>query len=159
MARYDLEPTAFDVAGMRFAIVAARFNRVIVEALLDGALQTFAEHGVGPADLEVVQVPGAFEVPLAALRLACTGRYDAIVTLGAVVRGDTPHFEYVAGECARGIARVTLDADIPVIFGVLTVDDMAQAEARIGGAHGHKGTEAALAALEMATLGRRLPRR
>ena len=159
MARYDLDPLPLDVAGMRFAIAAARFNRAIVEGLLDGALEALAEHGVGADDVDVVQVPGAFELPLAARRLAQTGRYEAVVALGAVIRGDTPHFEYVSGECARGIAAVALEVDVPVIFGVLTVDDEAQARARIGGAHGNKGAEAALAAMEMAALGRRLPRR
>ncbi len=156
MARYDLEPLELDVAGMRFAVAAARFNRAIVEALLEGALEAFAGQGVGEDDVEVVQVPGAFELPLAARRLARTGRYEAVVSLGAVVRGDTPHFEYVAGECARGIATVTLETDVPVIFGVLTVDTQAQAEERTGGRHGNKGAEAALAAMEMAALGRRL---
>ena len=107
MARYDLEPLELDVAGMRFAVAAARFNRAIVEALLEGALEAFAGRGVGEDDVEVVQVPGAFELPLAARRLARTGRYEAVVSLGAVVRGDTPHFEYVAGECARGVATVS----------------------------------------------------
>ena len=156
MARYDLEPLELDVAGMRFAVAAARFNRAIVEALLEGALEAFAGRGVGEDDVEVVQVPGAFELPLAARRLARTGRYEAVVSLGAVVRGDTPHFEYVAGECARGIATVALETDVPVIFGVLTVDTQAQAEERTGGRHGNKGAEAALAAMEMAALGRRL---
>ncbi len=157
MARYDLEPLALDVAGMRFGVAAARFNRPIVEALLEGALEAFADHSVGADDVEVVQVPGAFELPLAARRLARSGRFEAVVALGAVVRGDTPHFEYVAGECARGIAAVALETDVPVIFGILTVDTQAQAEERTGGRHGNKGAEAALAAMEMAALGRRLP--
>jgi len=158
MARYDLEPIALDVVGMRFAIAAARFNRTVVEALLEGALGAFAAHRVHSDSVDVYQVPGAFELPLTAQRLARSARYEAVIALGAVVRGDTPHFEYVAGECARGLTRVALDTDVPVIFGVLTVDDMVQARERIGGRHGNKGEESAFAAMEMAALGRRLPR-
>lgn len=156
MARYDVQVIDYSIDGARFAVVASRFNTELVEGLLDGALRAFDEHGVPQDHVTVVQVPGAFEIPLATKRLAASGRYEAVVALGAVVRGGTPHFEYVAGECARGISRVALDEDVPVIFGVLTVDTEEQARARAGGAEGNKGHEAALAALEMVTLLRRL---
>jgi 6,7-dimethyl-8-ribityllumazine synthase len=144
-----------DATGMRFAIAVARFNRDITEALLDGARRTLAK--LGSEDVDVVWVPGAFELPLVAQRLAKRGRVDAVICIGAVVRGDTPHFEYVAGECASGLARVSLDTGVPVIFGVLTVDTRTQAQARTGGAEGHKGEEAAATAVEMAMLLRALP--
>ena len=156
MATYDLEDVSYDAAGARVAIVAARFNHAIVQLLLDGAVDCLQEHGIADADVEVVRVPGAFEIPLTAKRLAATGRYDTIVTVGAVVRGGTPHFEYVAGECARGVSLAALDTGVPIIFGVLTVDDMMQARARAGGAEGNKGREAALAGLEMVTVIRRI---
>ena len=152
MARFDIAPGAYEVGDARFAIAVARFNRDICDALLAGALDTFGEHGVSAARVTVVRVPGAFELPLAAQRLLRHGDYAAVVALGAVIRGETPHFDYVSGECARGIARVSLDSGVPVIFGVLTTDDHAQALARAGGEVGNKGSEAALAALEMATL-------
>ncbi len=152
MARFDIAPGAYEVGDARFAIAVARFNRDICDALLAGALDTFGEHGVPAARVTVVRVPGAFELPLAAERLLRHRDYAAVVALGAVIRGETPHFDYVSGECARGIARVSLDSGVPVIFGVLTTDDHAQALARAGGEVGNKGSEAALAALEMATL-------
>ena len=156
MAKFDLKEGAYESGNAHFGIVASRFNGAVVERLLQGAVETFERHGVGDDALTVVHVPGAFEIPVVTRRLAASGRYEAIVTLGAVIRGGTPHFEYVAGECARGVARVALDQDIPVIFGVLTVDDMEQARARAGGDEGNKGREAALTALEMVTLLRRL---
>ncbi|MDX1432574.1 MAG: 6,7-dimethyl-8-ribityllumazine synthase [Gammaproteobacteria bacterium] len=156
MAKYDIEKIDHAVEGARFAIVAARFNAAVVDRLLDGAAGVLAAHGVPEDHVTVVRVPGCFEIPLTARRLAASGRYESVIALGAVVRGDTPHFEYVAGECARGVARVALDEDVPVIFGVLTVDQLAQAEARAGGSEGNKGEEAALAALEMVTLLRQL---
>lgn len=152
MARYDIEPLEHAVEGARFAIVAARFNAAIVDRLLEGASAKLAENGVPDDHITVLRVPGCLEIPLAAQRLAASGRYDCVIALGTVVRGDTPHFEYVAGECARGVARVALDEHLPVIFGVLTVNEMAQAEARAGGSEGNKGTEAALAALDMVTV-------
>ena len=158
MARFDIEPADYEVGDARFAIVAARFNRDITDALLEGALGTFSRHGVPSEGVSVVRVPGAFELPLAAKRLVEGNRYAALVALGAVIRGETPHFDYVAGECARGIAQVSLDSGVPVIFGVLTTEDRHQAEARAGGAAGNKGAEAAMAALEMATLLRALER-
>ena len=156
MAKHDVPVTDYSVDGARFAIVAARFNEKITEALLEGAMATLAEHGVADDHVSVVQVPGAFEIPITAKRLAASGRYEAIITLGAVVRGGTPHFEYVAGECARGVSRVALQEDVPVIFGVLTTDTDEQALDRAGGKEGNKGSEAAIAGLEMVTLLRRL---
>jgi 6,7-dimethyl-8-ribityllumazine synthase len=143
-------------AGRRIAIVVARFNEGITQRLLDGALDALTRHGVALEDVDVLWVPGAWELPSAARRALGADRYDAVVALGAVVRGDTPHFDYVAGESARGLAQASADFDAPVAFGVLTCDDMAQAEARAGGAHGNKGWDAALAALEMADLFHRL---
>lgn len=157
MAKFDLEKKVEGATEGRFGIVASRFNQRIVEPLLNGALEALAQHGIASTAIQVVRVPGAFEIPLVAQRLAASGQFDAVITLGAVVRGDTPHFEYVAGECARGIARVGLDSGLPVIFGVLTVDDFDQAMARAGGREGNKGYDAALAALEMVALLRNLP--
>ncbi len=156
MAKYDVQVSDYSIDGARFAIVASRFNTAITDALLDAAVAALAEHGVPDDHISVVQVPGAFEIPITAKRLAATGRYEAIIALGAVIRGDTPHFDYVAGECARGIGRVALAEDVPVIFGILTTDTDAQARARAGGERGNKGSEAALAGLEMVTLLRRL---
>ena len=156
MAKYDVPITDYSIDGARFAIVAARFNAAITDALLEGAVATLAEHGVPNDHVSIVQVPGAFEIPITAKRLAASGRYEAIITLGAVVRGGTPHFEYVAGECARGISLVALQENVPVIFGVLTTDTDEQAQARAGGREGNKGCEAAIAGLEMVTLLRRL---
>jgi len=143
-------------AGRRFAIVVARFNQVITERLLDGALDGLRRHGVGDEDIEVVWVPGAFEIPVAAHELARRGGVEGIVCLGAVVRGETPHFEYVAAEAAGGIGRAIVATRIPMSFGVLTTDSVEQALARAGGAVGNKGYEAALTVLEMADLLRRI---
>jgi 6,7-dimethyl-8-ribityllumazine synthase len=156
MAKYDVQISDYAIDGARFAIVASRFNAPVTSALLEGAVATLAEHGVPDDHVSVVQVPGAFEIPITAKRLAASGRFEAIIALGAVVRGGTPHFEYVAGECARGIARVAIEENVPVIFGVLTTDTDAQARARAGGADGNKGCEAAMAGLEMVTVLRRL---
>lgn len=139
-------------AGVKIGITAARFNAPIVDELLAGCLRRLGELGVGAERVETFHVPGAYELPTAAQAMARTGRFAAIVCLGAVVRGDTPHFEYVAGECARGIMRVSLDESIPVIFGVLTTNTEQQALDRIGGSHGHAGERAAEAAVEMAGL-------
>ena len=140
----------------RFAVVASRFNQQIVERLVDGALDALVRHGVAVDDVDVVWVPGAWELPIAARRLLATERYHALVAVGAVIRGDTPHFDFVAGEASRGLASASVDFDTPIGFGVLTCDTDAQAEARSGGAHGNKGWDAALAALEMADLFDRL---
>ena len=140
------------VRGRRVAIVAARFNDFIVTSLLKGATAAWLERG-GPAeDLLVARVPGAFELPVTARRLALSGRYDAIVALGCVIRGDTPHFEYVSGECARGLQLASLETGVPIIFGVLTVETVEQALERAATTAGNKGGEAMAAALEMASL-------
>lgn len=136
----------------KFAILVARFNSFIVESLLDGALDTLKRHGVNEKDIEIVRVPGAFEMPIAAQRMAAQNKYDAIIALGAVIRGGTPHFEYVAGECVKGLSQVSLNANIPVSFGVLTVDSIEQAIERAGTKAGNKGGEAAITALEMVNL-------
>lgn len=136
----------------RFAIVASRWNPRIVDTLVDGARQTFAGHGLAADALDVIRVPGAWEIPLACAQAAASGRYRAIVALGCVVRGDTRHYEHVADRCAEGLMRVALDHRLPVANGVLAVERHEDAEARAGGAHGNKGEEAALAALEMAQL-------
>ncbi|MBZ0266551.1 6,7-dimethyl-8-ribityllumazine synthase [bacterium] len=133
----------------RLALIVGRFNDFVTSRLKDGAMQALTEVGVPTGSIEVVEVPGAFEIPLAARKAAESGRFDAVVCLGAVIRGGTPHFDYVAGECARGVANVTLMTGVPVTFGVLTTDDAEQAMARAGGNEGNKGRDAALAALEM----------
>ena len=139
-------------AGRRFAVVVSRFNEAVTQRLVEGALDALVRHGVAFDDIDVLWVPGAWELPLAARRAAASERYDAIVALGAVIRGDTPHFDYVAGEASRGLANASADFDVPIGFGVLTCDTLAQAEARAGGEHGNKGWDAPLAALEMADL-------
>jgi 6,7-dimethyl-8-ribityllumazine synthase len=136
--------------GKKFAIVVARFNGFVVESLLDGALDTLERHGeVNPDDVTVVRVPGAYELPIAAKKLAEKNKFDAIIAIGAVIRGGTPHFDFVAGECNKGLAQVSLDAGIPVAFGVITTDSIEQAIERSGTKAGNKGAEAALCALEM----------
>ncbi|MHB8490234.1 MAG: 6,7-dimethyl-8-ribityllumazine synthase [Candidatus Dormibacteria bacterium] len=141
---------------MRIGIVVSRFNDVISTRLLDGAAEALRDHGVGAGDIDVVWVPGAFEIPIAARELAQRDSVDAVVCLGAVIRGDTPHFDYVAGEAARGIASVHASTGVPATFGVLTVDTIQQATDRAGGRHGNKGAEAAVAAIEMVSLLRAL---
>jgi 6,7-dimethyl-8-ribityllumazine synthase len=133
----------------RIAIAAARFNAEIVDELLSGCLRRLADLGVGAERVEVVRVPGAFELPVAAKAFARSGRFSAVICLGAVVRGDTPHFDYVAGECARGIQDVAIQEALPVVFGVLTTNTQEQAIDRTGGKHGHAGERAAEAAVEM----------
>lgn len=157
MGEYAAPGDAVDGAGMRIAVVVARFNEEITVALADGARRALDDHGVDPADVEVAWVPGAFELPLVAKRFAESGTVDAVVCLGAVVRGDTPHFDFVAGEASRGLQQAALDTGVPVVFGVLTTDTRQQALDRIGGREGHKGEEAGLTALEMVALLRRLP--
>ncbi len=153
MADFSGAPTG---AERRVAVVASRFNQPIVDRLVDGALDALVRHGVAASDIDVVWVPGAWELPLAARRLLASDRYDALVAVGAVIRGDTPHFDYVAGEASRGLSTASVEYDTPIGFGVLTCDNDEQAEARAGGAHGNKGWDAALAALEMADLFDRL---
>lgn len=136
--------------GKKFAIVVARFNSFIVESLLDGAVDTLKRVGdVADQDITVVRIPGAFEMPLAVQKVAASGKYDAIIALGAVIRGGTPHFEYVAGECTKGLAQVMMQHSVPVAFGVLTVDSIEQAVERAGTKMGNKGGEAAMSALGM----------
>jgi len=142
--------------GRRIAVVASRFNEEVTTKLLEGAVECLIRHGVRFQDVDVVWVPGAWELPGAAERLLASERYDALVAVGAVIRGETPHFEYVAGEAARGLADLQREFATPIGFGLLTTDNDAQAEARAGGAHGNKGWDAALAALEMADLFSRL---
>ena len=153
MAEFSGSPTG---AGRRFAIVASRFNESVTSKLVEGATDALARHGAAPDDVDVVWVPGAWELPAAARRLLASERYDAIVAVGAVIRGETPHFDYVAGEASRGLSQAGADFDRPIGFGLLTCDTTAQAEARAGGAHGNKGWDAALAALEMVDLFRKL---
>lgn len=139
-------------AGARFAIIASRWNPRITDALVAGARRTFADHGVGEDAIDVVRVPGAWELPVVAARLAANGRHAAIVALGCVVRGDTRHYEQVADGCSDGLMRVALDHRIPVANGVLAVERFEDAQARAGGSHGNKGEEAAMVVLEMSQL-------
>ena len=141
---------------IRVAIVAARFNDFVVARLIDGAVDALVRHGASEKNLEIVRVPGAYEMPLVVKKLALSRRYDAIVALGAVIKGDTAHFDFVAGECSSGVARASLDSGVPVGFGVLTCDTFEQAIDRAGGKAGNKGAEAALAALETHNLLKRL---
>lgn len=143
-------------SGSRLAVVASRYNRAVVDRLLDACLETLAGKGIPDSAVTVIRVPGAFELPVVAKRLAARGEVDAVIALGVVIRGETPHFDYVAGECARGLAAVAVEHELPVIFGVLTVDGEQQALDRAGGGHGNKGTEAALTALEMIAIMRKL---
>ncbi|ORU89528.1 MAG: 6,7-dimethyl-8-ribityllumazine synthase [Cycloclasticus sp. symbiont of Poecilosclerida sp. M] len=136
----------------RYCLLVARFNSFIVEQLESGALDTLVRHGVGRQNIDIVRVPGAFEMPLAAQKIAAKNEYDAIVGLGAVIRGGTPHFEYVSGEVTEGLATVSLQAGLPIAFGVLTVDSIEQAIERAGTKAGNKGAEAALSAIEMVDL-------
>ncbi len=141
----------------RFAVVAARFNALVVDRLLAGALETFARHGVGPDRVDVFKVPGALEIPLVARRAAASGKYAAVACLGAVVRGDTAHFDVVVNQSAAGLATAALDTGVPVVNAILTTDTVEQALDRAGAKHGNKGADAALAALEMASLLRQMP--
>ena len=136
----------------RYALVVGRWNSFVVEHLLQGAIDALKRHGVAEDQITVVRAPGAFEIPLVCKKVADTGNVDAIVALGAVIRGGTPHFEYVAGECVKGISQVSLDSGVPISFGVLTVDSIEQAVERSGTKAGNKGAEAALSALEMVSL-------
>jgi len=138
--------------GLTFAVVVSRFNELVTKKLLEGAQECFQRHGVDPDQVDIAWVPGSLELPLVAKKLAETRRYNAVVCLGAVIRGETDHYEYVAREAASGITRVSLDTDIPCIFGVLTTENIQQALDRAGGKAGNKGYDAALAAIEMANL-------
>lgn len=140
------------VSNARFCVVVARWNSFVVDSLEAGAIDTLKRHGASEADITVVRVPGAFEMPLALDKVAACGDYDGIIALGAVIRGGTPHFEYVAGECVKGMSQVTLNHGIPIAFGVLTVDSIEQAIERAGTKAGNKGAEAAASTIEMVNL-------
>ncbi|HEX9778918.1 MAG TPA: 6,7-dimethyl-8-ribityllumazine synthase [Geopsychrobacteraceae bacterium] len=141
-----------DAKGFKFGIIVSRFNSFICERLLEGAVDTLVRHGAADTQLTVVRVPGAFEIPLVAKKLAESGKYDAVICLGAVIRGGTPHFEYVSSEVTKGIAAVSLESNIPISFGVLTTDTVEQAIERAGTKAGNKGAEAAMSAIEMVNL-------
>lgn len=141
-----------DGKGLRIAIIMSRFNDFIVEKLLSGAVDTLLRSGLADDDISVYKVPGAFEIPLTAKQIAFKGNLDAIICLGAIIQGDTPHFQYIAGEVTKGIAMVSIEANIPVIFGILTTDNIQQAIERAGTKQGNKGKEAALSAIEMANI-------
>ena len=143
---------------LRIGVVASRFNETISRQLVDGARRALTRHGVGEGDVSVTWVPGAFEIPSVAKRLASSGEVDAVVAIGVVIRGETPHFDYVAGEAASGITRASLDTGIPIAFGILTADSAEQAAERAGGKLGNKGYEAAVTAIEMANLFASLPK-
>jgi 6,7-dimethyl-8-ribityllumazine synthase len=142
----------FKPSKARYALLVSRWNSFVVESLKDGAIDTLRRHGVADSQITLVRAPGAFELPLVAQKLAASKKFDAIIALGAVIRGGTPHFEYVAGECVKGLAQVSLNASVPVAFGVLTVDSIEQAIERSGTKAGNKGAEAATSALEMVSL-------
>ncbi len=144
---------------LRFAIVASRYNEFIVASLIRGAVEALERHGASAAQIELIRVPGAFEMPVAIARVVAARRYDAVIALGAVIRGETPHFDYIAGECASGIARLAVQSGVPIAFGVLTTDTIEQAMERAGTKHdNNKGAEAAVTAIEMANLLRNLGR-
>ncbi len=149
----------FSAKGLKFAIVMARFNEFIGERLLEGALDTLRKCGAGEKDVDVVRVPGSFEIPLVVKALAERKRYDAIVCVGAIIRGDTPHFDYVAGEAAKGIARASVEYGLPVAFGIITADTLEQAIERAGTKSGNKGRDAVLTAIEMANLMKNLSKK
>ena len=142
--------------GLRFGLVVSRFNDFITSNLLTGALDVFSQCGVDKADLKVLKVPGAFELPQAARKLCSTGNFDAVVCLGAVIRGETSHFDYICAEASRGVGQVGLEFNVPVLFGVLTTENLEQAVARSGSGSSNKGRETTLAAIEMATLYKKL---
>lgn len=144
--------------GARFALVASRFNAFIVEHLVEGAVDGLIRHGASRGDITVARVPGAWEIPVMCLQLAKSGKFDAVIALGAVIRGATPHFDHVAGAAARGVAQAAVETGVPVIFGVLTTDTIEQAVERAGTKAGNKGFDAAMAAIEMASLARELKR-
>jgi 6,7-dimethyl-8-ribityllumazine synthase len=145
-----------DASGLRFGIVVSRFNKFVTSRLLSSAMETLTKAGAGEEEIEVVRVPGAFEIPLVARTMARSGRFDAVMCLGAVIRGDTPHFEYISAEASRGIAQAALDSDVPVVFGVLTTETVAQAIERADPQKYNRGAEAAKTAIEMANVMKQL---
>jgi len=154
MTDYDVTELEgeLDASGREFGIVVSRFNDLITGKLLDGALDTLTRHGASEDDIDVARVPGSWEIPLTVQRMAESGGYDAVIALGAVIRGETPHFEYVSNEATKGVAKATLDTDVPISFGILTTDTTEQAIDRAGVKQGNKGSEAAESAIEMADL-------
>ena len=146
----------FSASNASFALVVARFNSFVVDILLAGAIDTLSRHGVSEKNITIIKVPGAFELPMVAKSAAVSGKYSAIIALGAVIRGSTPHFDFVAGECAKGLGQVGMNHDLPVVFGVLTVDTIEQAIERAGTKAGNKGADAAMTALELCSLLRKL---
>ncbi|MEZ5488811.1 MAG: 6,7-dimethyl-8-ribityllumazine synthase [Gammaproteobacteria bacterium] len=146
----------FSIGSANFALVVSRFNSFIVDHLVAGAIDALTRHGVMEKDITIVKAPGAYELPLITKQVIGTGKFDAVIALGAVIRGGTPHFEYVAGECVKGLSQVSLESGVPVAFGVLTVDTIEQAIERAGTKAGNKGAEAALSALETLSVGRKL---
>lgn len=142
--------------GLRFGLVASRFNEVVASRLIEGAVDALVRHGAADKDIRIVRVPGTFEIPLIARKLATSKKYAAVICLGALVRGETPHFDYLASAVAKGVGQAALESGVPVIFGILTTDTLEQAIARAGGKAGNKGWDAAIAAIEMANLVARL---
>jgi 6,7-dimethyl-8-ribityllumazine synthase len=154
--RSERTPPKLDGRGLRFAVVVSRFNNFVTERLLSGTIEALEKSGAAKADIEIVEVPGAFELPLASKKLAGQGEYDALVAIGCVIRGETSHYDYVCSETARGLQLAQLDTGVPIIFCVLTCETPEQAIARAGGDHGNKGFDSGLAAIEMARLSRKL---
>lgn len=145
-----------NAAGMKFALVASRFNHFITDRLIEGCIDTLTRHGANPDDITVIHVPGSFEIPPITNRIAAKGAHDAVIALGAVIRGDTPHFDYIAAEVTKGVAQAAMQNPTPVIYGILTTDTLEQAIERAGAKAGNKGADAAVAAIEMVDLGRRV---
>ncbi|MCJ7500594.1 6,7-dimethyl-8-ribityllumazine synthase [bacterium] len=156
MSGYNTIAGKLDASGLKTAIIASRFNDFVTARLIEGAVDCLLRHGSGETDITVIRVPGSFEIPLAAKKTASSGKYDAVICLGALIRGQTPHFDYIAAEVTKGIAQVSLDTGLPVTFGVITADTLEQAIDRAGAKAGNKGFEAALGAVEMADLLRQI---
>ena len=156
MSGYNTIAGKLDASGLKTAIIASRFNDFVTARLIEGAVDCLLRHGSGETDITVIRVPGSFELPLAAKKTASSGKYDAVICLGALIRGQTPHFDYIAAEVTKGVAQVSLDTELPVTFGVITADTLEQAIDRAGAKAGNKGFEAALGAVEMADLLRQI---
>jgi 6,7-dimethyl-8-ribityllumazine synthase len=154
--RSEAMQAKLDGSGLRFAVVVSRFNNLITERLLRGSLEALDQSGVAKADIEIIEVPGAFELPLVCKKLASKGQYDALIAIGCVIRGETSHYDYVCSETARGLQLAQMDTGVPIIFCVLTCETQEQAMARAGGDHGNKGFDSGLAAIEMARLSQKL---
>jgi len=156
MSEYSTIEGKLDAKGLKTAVIASRFNDFVTAKLIEGAVDCLLRHGSGKKDVTVIRVPGSFEIPLAAKRAAASGKYDAVICLGVLIRGQTPHFDYIAAEVTKGVAQVSLDTNVPVTFGVITADTLEQAVDRAGAKAGNKGFEAALGAVEMADLLRQI---